>query len=435
MKSTDKDLENRVGELEHALNESKERYRSVVDNIGIGISVISPKMEILSLNKQMRDWFPQIDISQKPICYKSFNNPPRQEVCTYCPTIKSLNDGMLHESVTNTPSGDSFINYRIIASPIKNEEGKVISVIEMVEDITIRKKSEEALKESFEKSQALTEELKNKNKELLEAHNELKSTQAQMLQREKMASIGQLAAGVAHEINNPVGFIMSNLGTLSKYVDRFTEYINALKESIKVESKEELEKLNKKLKIDFITEDSKELVKESLDGTARVNKIVQNLRSFSRVDESERSASDINDCIESTLNIVWNELKYKAKVNKDYGELSLTKCYPQQLNQVFMNLLVNASHAIEKEGDINIKTWQQGNSIFVSVSDNGQGIEEENINRIFEPFFTTKEVGKGTGLGLSIAYDIIKKHQGEITMDTQVGKGTTFTIQLPIVTV
>ena len=160
---------------------------------------------------------------------------------------------------------------------------------------------------------------------------------------------------------------------------------------------------------------------------------MQGLKSFSRVDEAEEHIlADINECLESTLNIVWNELKYKATVTKQYGNLPHANCNPQQLNQVFMNLLVNAAHAIEKQGEIAIKTWQQDRSIFVSISDTGCGIAEENLSRIFEPFFTTKEVGKGTGLGLSISYDIVKKHAGELTVQSELGKGTIFTIQLPI---
>ena len=281
-----------------------------------------------------------------------------------------------------------------------------------------------------------TTEIKNITDKLEKAYKDLKTTQAQILQREKMASIGQLAAGVAHEINNPMGFISSNLGTLGKYVNKLSDFINTqtgVIESLKsAEISEGLTEKRKKLKLDYILEDVEELIKESLEGAERVKKIVQNLKTFSRVDEAEYKFADINECIESTLNIVWNELKYKATVEKDYQKLPLAKCYPQQLNQVFMNLLVNAAHAIEKQGEIKIKTWNGNGFINVSISDTGCGIPEDEINRIFEPFFTTKEVGKGTGLGLSISYDIVKKHNGEIVIDSEVGKGTTFTVKIPV---
>jgi PAS domain S-box-containing protein len=279
--------------------------------------------------------------------------------------------------------------------------------------------------------------LETKNSELENAYEELKATQATILQQEKLASIGQLAAGVAHEINNPVGFITSNLGSLRKYVSRLAEFIYTQSEVItstaSAEAVEKIQEKRKTLKLDYILEDTKELIQESLEGADRVKKIVQNLKSFSRLDESEYKHADINECIESTINIVWNELKYKTVLKKEYGDLPLTKCYHQQLNQVFMNLLVNAAQAIEKQGEIKIKTWQENGSIVASVSDTGCGIPEDKLDKVFEPFFTTKEAGKGTGLGLSIAYDIVKKHHGDITVRSKVGEGTTYTLRMPIV--
>ncbi len=284
----------------------------------------------------------------------------------------------------------------------------------------------------------ITAELEERNTQIEEAYDELKATQSQILQQEKMASIGQLAAGVAHEINNPVGFITSNIGSLAKYVDKLQEYIEA--QSAVIENYEnfletdELTALREKLKIEFILEDVKDLIQESLDGTDRVKKIVQNLKNFSRVDQTDHSMADINECVESTLNIVWNELKYKTTVNKNYGQIPRTYCYPQQLNQVFMNLLVNGAQAIEEKGEIHITTWSENGFIYVSIADTGCGIKEENLSKLFEPFFTTKDVGKGTGLGLSIAYDIVtKKHEGELLVESEVGKGTTFTVKIPVV--
>lgn len=278
--------------------------------------------------------------------------------------------------------------------------------------------------------------LEQKNEDLETAYRELKETQSQMLQSEKMASIGQLAAGVAHEINNPIGFVSSNLNTLASYTERMNEFIQYQTEIIKTlkkETRDEMQEKVKKLKLDYILKDVGKLIEESTEGTDRVKKIVQNLKSFSRIDEADYKHADLNQCIESTLNIVWNELKYKTTVEKDYGVLPLTKCYPQQMNQVFMNLLVNAAHAIEKHGVIKIKTWNGDGTVNISISDSGCGISEDTIKRVFEPFFTTKEAGKGTGLGLSIAYDIVIKHGGEITIESEVGKGSTFFIKLPVI--
>ncbi len=278
--------------------------------------------------------------------------------------------------------------------------------------------------------------LKTKNRELEKAYDILKTTQVQLLQQEKMASIGQLAAGVAHEINNPIGFVSSNLGTMAKYMARLKEFCDFLSgvisEGVDQEVKEKVHALRSRLKFDFLMGDIEDLIRESLEGTDRVGEIVRNLKVFSRVDQAEHKVADINECIDSTINIIWSELKYKVTLHREYGSLPPTYCYPQQLNQVFMNILVNASQSIEKTGEIWIKTWAESHRIHVRITDTGAGIAKEKISRIFEPFFTTKEVGKGTGLGLSIAFDIIVRHGGEILVKSEVGRGTTFEVIIPV---
>ncbi len=277
--------------------------------------------------------------------------------------------------------------------------------------------------------------LENKNKELADALYDLKTAQAQIIQQEKMASIGQLAAGVAHEINNPIGFINSNLSTLKKYLQRMADYIQLQGEVLSQvpgpEDIAELQQKKKKMKVDVIIDDINDLINESLDGTDRMKKIVLDLKSFSRKDKSEKYSADINECLERAIGIAWNEIKYKATVDKEYGDIPPIMCFPQELGQVFMNVLINAAHAIENKGEIKVKTWAGPDDLRVSISDTGQGIAAEDIEKIFEPFFTTKEVGKGTGLGMSIAREIIKKHDGEITVESAVGQGTTFTVILP----
>lgn len=275
------------------------------------------------------------------------------------------------------------------------------------------------------------------NSKLEEAYTELQHTQSQILQQEKMASIGQLAAGVAHEINNPMGFISSNLSSLGKYMEKISAFNAALQDAVQAKGDPEtlaaLNDLRKKMKIDFILGDISGLLAESHDGAERVRRIVQDLKSFSHVDEAECKPFSINECLSSTLNMARNEIKYIADVEEEYDpELPPLNCYPQQLNQVFMNILVNAAHAIEGHGVIRVKTLHDADDIVVRISDTGKGIAPENLTRIFEPFFTTKEVGKGTGLGLSISYDIIKKHGGVMNVESEVGVGTTFIIRLPI---
>lgn len=308
-------------------------------------------------------------------------------------------------------------------------DGTIAGYQGIIRDITGQKRSAEALMQSQQK-------LLRQHGELQAAYVNLQASQAKILQQEKMACIGQLAAGVAHEINNPIGFVSSNLTTLEKYVDRLIEFITLLSRTMDASpgctGAEEVAEGRRALKIDYVMDDARHLISESIEGVARVRKIVQDLKSFSRVDEAEYKYADINDCIESTVNIAWNELKYKVDLRKQYGKLPLTKCYPQQLNQVFMNLLVNAVQAIEDQGTIAIKTWCEDGSIYATVTDTGSGILPEHLERIFEPFFTTKEVGKGTGLGLSITYDIVKKHGGEITVQNRPGKGTTFSVHIPV---
>ncbi len=272
--------------------------------------------------------------------------------------------------------------------------------------------------------------------ELDDAYQQLKATQSQILQQEKMASVGQLAAGVAHEINNPMGFITSNLSTLKRYQEKLTLYLQQLEEWLKEQASPEIleqqKELKKKQKITYILEDIEDLIEESNDGAVRVRDIVQNLKSFSRVDQTEFTPADINECLESTLAIAMNEIKYKATVEKDFGELPPLPCYPQQLNQVFLNILVNAAQAIEEKGEIKIKTRTENEKVVITISDNGSGIPDDIKEKIFEPFFTTKDVGQGTGLGMSISYDIIKEHDGQIKIDSEAGQGTTFTIELPL---
>ncbi len=320
--------------------------------------------------------------------------------------------------------------------PIRDKDNNIERIFISVQDVTEIVSYELSLKVALKKSEQLARDLAKKHIQLEKAHNDLKSAQSQILQQEKMASIGQLAAGVAHEINNPMGFITSNLRTLDDYINKVTHFVNLQNELIKSLDSAELsaryEEMKEELDIDYVIEDLKDLVQESLEGAERVTNIVKALKSFSRVDEAEYKEADINECLESTLKIVWNELKYKATVNTDYGELPPIKCYPQQLNQVFMNLLINAGQSIEGHGEITVKTWAKDGYVFVSITDTGCGIPKEIQNRIFEPFFTTKEVGQGTGLGLSITYDIIKKHNGDITIRSKPGEGTTFTVKLPI---
>ena len=309
---------------------------------------------------------------------------------------------------------------RILRTPT----GEVEFYDGVLTDITERRQGAQELTETLAAQRQL-------NKRLEEAHN-------QLLQSEKMASIGQLAAGIAHELNNPIGFVHSNLGTLEGYLRDIMDIIDAYAETLTSETdpalkQKKLEHLREERDFSFIREDIGQLLNESKDGLVRVRKIVQDLKSFSHVSEQDWQWADLHQGLDSTLNIVWNELKYKCQVVKEYGELPKVYCLISQLNQVFMNLLVNASHAIETKGTITIRTALLGaDAVCIEISDTGKGIAPEHLSRIFEPFFTTKPIGKGTGLGLSLSYGIVDRHHGRIEVDSQVGVGSTFRVILPI---
>ena len=313
------------------------------------------------------------------------------------------------------------------------------------QDITQRTLAEAALRESRdlleERVQTRTADLNTANDTLKQEQGRqavlikrLEEAQNQLLQSERMASIGQLAAGVAHEINNPVGFVNSNLGSLQRYVIDMLKLLSAYEHAevaLPDAAMQQIRQVKVDIDVEFLREDVASLLVESLDGLKRVTRIVQDLKDFSHVDESERQWADLEAGLESTLRVVWNELKYKAEVVKEFSGIPQVECFAFQLNQVFMNLLINASHAIEGRGTIAVRTGHDETCVWVEVQDSGRGIKPEHLSRIFEPFFTTKPVGQGTGLGLSLAYGIVQKHNGRIEVKSEVGQGTVFKVILP----
>ncbi len=439
-----------IGELVRSFNQmqlalesttvSRDFFDRIVNSIHDLLLVISPAGELLRLNQAV---LKKLGSAEKTLLGKN--------VCELFSDRSGSSDWFerlqekrrLEAEDVYLPDKDGGkLAMSLSASPLYDDHSQVDGYIIVCQDNSRRIRAEHEMEKAFDQAFALNAELRKvndavekKNLELDDAYQKLKTSQSQILQQEKMASIGQLAAGVAHEINNPMGFITSNLQTLGKYLERLNQFIGAqkqlLKEKLAADDLQPLSEQQKKLKIDYIFEDSSDLIAESLDGAERVKTIVQNLKSFSRVDQAEVTNVDLNDCLESTISIAWNELKYKTTLEKDFGDLDPLRCHPQQLNQVFLNILVNAAQAIEKQGVIKVGSWQDEKYQYVAIADNGRGIHEEVQLKIFEPFFTTKEVGKGTGLGMSISYDIVKNHGGEIRLDSQLGVGTTFTIVLP----
>jgi PAS domain S-box-containing protein len=306
---------------------------------------------------------------------------------------------------------------------IRDAEGKPLEVVGSLTDITERKLMEEALAKKGEEQALLIKQLQE--------------AQAQLLQSEKMASIGQLAAGIAHEINNPIGFINSNMGSLKEYVSKLCALVDGLDQSLQAvpsqpQLKEKIAQLKKEADYAFLKDDVADLVRESMDGLKRVRDIVQSLKDFAHIGQTDWALADLHEGINSTLTIASNEFKHKASVTKEYGQLPPVKCLASQLNQVFMNLLINASQAITANGVITIRTGCTKDWVWVEIGDNGAGIPPDILSRIFDPFFTTKPVGKGTGLGLSLSYNIVNKHAGRIEVTSELGKGTRFTVHLPV---
>src|SRR3989339_1996114 len=292
-------------------------------------------------------------------------------------------------------------------------------------NITKRKLLERKI---FEENQ----KLEKANAQLISLLEELKKTQLQLFQSEKMASIGQLAAGIAHEINNTVGYISCNLELMQNH---FAAIKTLQTEIEKLKTDPAFIKLQKTVadvKLYKVIEHMEKSIKESLEGTERIKKIIDALRTFAYKGDDKFELANINTEIEHILNILWNEIKYKSELVKAYGDIPLILCNRYQLGQVFMNIILNAVQAIKEKGVIRITTYQKDNHVNVVIRDNGIGIPDQNLPKIFEPFFTTKEVGKGTGLGLSIAYNIIKNHNGTIEVNSKVNEGTTFTIKIPI---
>lgn len=349
------------------------------------------------------------------------------------------------------------------AAPLHDAKGDLVGAIEILQDVTHQKMAEQALQKAhlhleelvamrteqlalanerladdIRRREAAEAELLRRNAELTALNAKLSVAQEQLVQSEKLASIGQLAAGVAHEINNPIGYIFSNFGALEGHVAGLLEILDAYEQAEPHLAagglRDRLSAVRERVELDYLKEDIPQLLSESKEGIVRVRKIVQDLKDFSRVDSNQDwQWTDLHRGIDSTLNIVGNEVKYKADLIKEYGDIPDIECLPTQINQVVLNLVVNAAHAVGgRRGRITIRTGCAGEDVWFEVEDDGVGIPKEVLSRIFDPFFTTKPVGSGTGLGLSLSYGIIQKHHGRIDVKSEVGVGSTFRVTLPI---
>lgn len=426
-------------EMEEALRHSNQMFENIFSSIHIHIAYLDPDFRFIRVNTAYAAAAGyEATFFEGKGHFELFPNEENERI--FRQTCKSGQPCFALEKAFDYPDqperGTTYWDWSLI--PLKKEDGRVYGLLLTLVDVTERAKNRQALEQALAAARDLAEELRLKNRDLKKNSDRLRRTQEQIIEQEKLATIGQLTAGIAHEINNPLSFVASNLSALGKYFIRLREYLEAQEVVLAgLDEKDpaliELAELRRRLKLEHILADGDDLIDESLDGAKRLKSIVLDLKSFSRREDGDMARVDINTCLKSTLNMVWNELKYKCQVVKELGgDLPPVLCHSQQINQVFMNLLVNAGHAIEEHGTITVRSWQEGEAIKVAISDTGSGIAPDVAARIFDPFFTTKKAGKGTGLGLSISMDIVRAHGGDLKVDSEPGRGTTFTLQLPI---
>jgi len=407
------------------LTRSEKRLNDILDSLDSVVwSMVPETLDVLYLNQAAKD------VSGRAV--EDFINDRHLWMSIIYPDDRARVQKSLVESIN---TGMQKITYRIVRPDgelrwlfqhmhvVYDKAGKAERIDGITVDVTQHKLNEDLLKQ--------------RNEELQLALDKIQEVQSHLLQSEKMASVGQLAAGVAHEINNPIGYINSNLTSLKDYVEDLLALLAKYEQAEAVCADAgrlaEINAFKRQMDLAFVKSDVLDLLAESHEGAFRVKKIVQDLKDFSHAGgEDDWQWVSLHAGLESTLNIVNNEIKYKAHVVKDFGDIPEVRCLPHQLNQVFMNLLVNAAHAIDQEGTITLRTGTENDTVWVEVSDTGKGIMPEHLSKIFDPFFTTKPVGKGTGLGLSVSYSIIKKHNGEIKVDSRQGEGATFRVILPV---
>ncbi|MEO6281569.1 ATP-binding protein [Roseateles sp.] len=415
------ELENMIADRTAELLSTHHELEAFLENASVGI-IATVNQQVQRGNKKFMEMFELGDVSPHGLPTSSLFKSAEDFEALGKVAFPVLSQGgsLLHEMEMCTLAGNTLwvqiIAY--VANPADIDAGTWW----LLQDRTEVRRAQREVELNFER-------IKHTNSRLEEAQN-------QLLQSEKMASIGQLAAGVAHEINNPIGFVSSNLSSLRGYVEPVFSLLAMLKrqpaDALPAEVQGELARLNKTIDLDFVQEDLPQLLSESEDGLSRVKKIVQDLKDFSRVDHADWQDADLNAGLDSTLNVVMNEVKYKAEVRKDYAVLPPVRCIAAQLNQVFMNLIVNAAHAIPERGTITLATRVEGDWVCVEVGDTGCGMSEEVKRRIFEPFYTTKPVGQGTGLGLSLSFSIVQKHGGRIEVESEIGVGTRFKVWIPV---
>ena len=387
------------------LKREQQQFYGIIKSANFGLLIINGENnKVILLNKEAEKYLHLLPNFSTNFFDEDYRNLFPANIAK---KIENIVDEVRKKGTPCTPTTiinkDNLI-LEIRSYPVLDEE-KLRTIVVVINDITERKKIEQSLLISY-----------------------------------KLAGIGELVASIAHEINNPISFTLSNTKTLNEYVNHLTSLIKRFQKlkSIILQNEspfsviEEITALEQKIDIKYLLQDIVSLVAENIDGLCSVKKIIKDLKTLTHIDDENTTTVNLNEIIETALGLVEHELKYKAKIIKQYGDLPTIEGYTSQLSQVIINILINAAHAIINDGEIQIKTFTHDNNIYIEIKDNGCGIPEEKLPKIFNPFFTTKQSGRGTGLGLSIAMEIVQKHGGNISVSSRVGRGTTFTITLPI---
>ncbi|OGQ84202.1 MAG: hypothetical protein A2289_10695 [Deltaproteobacteria bacterium RIFOXYA12_FULL_58_15] len=338
----------------------------------------------------------------------------------------------------SSPLGSAEDSTLIVTAVPITENGETLAVLEVYRDVTAEARIQERYKGLLERERqraaTLEEEVKLRTADLERSLRELRQTRAQLIQSEKLSSLGQLVAGIAHEINNPINFIYGNLDFLDTYVGTFQQIIEKY-DACTLQQKDatKIGTLKADLDYEYIRADTSKLLHSIRNGAERASKIIQDLRRFIHSGVTDRGPVDVRACIDTTLSLLSHETRKGTTIDKNYGtDVPTIMANEGQLNQVFMNLIANAVQALDGNGTVSISASRRENGVAIGVADNGPGIPEAHLLKVFDPFFTTKPVGKGTGLGLSISYSIVNAHGGSLTAESTVGQGSTFTVWLPI---